>query len=472
MPEPDSRPGTRRPNVVVFLTDQQRWDTTGLAGCPLELTPNLDAMAREGAWADCAISPNPLCAPTRASLQTGQYPSSHGVWRNGIALDPDTPTLAASFAAAGYRTGYIGKWHLMAGAEAGPVPPADRGGYSSWLAANMLEFTSDAYRTIVFDDAEQPVELPGYRADALTDAAIRFVADHHDEPFLLFVSLLEPHQQNENDDCPAPLGYAERYAGRWAPPDLQALGGDSAKLLGGYFGQVKRVDECLGRLREALYSLGLTEKTVLAFTSDHGSHFRTRNAEFKRSCHDASMRVPLVLAGTSRRGRISRLVSLVDLPATLLAAAGIEIPATFEGRSLLDPDTDEPDETFSQLTEATVGRVLRTDRWTYCVEDRSLDPATTWRSPSYTETALYDLAHDPYQLANLVGNPRFEAVRAELRDRLLGWIKRCEDASPDITPAPVRRSRHRPEAHVRTRDLHPTRFGHQPAHSPDGDPSR
>lgn len=185
------------------------------------------------------------------------------------------------------------------------MPPERRGGYDHWLASDRLEFASDAHRTVVFDGEGEPVRLPGYRSDALVDAAIRFVADHHERPFLLFLSLLEPHHQNPTDDYPAPAGYRERYEGRWLPPDLAALGpsapqGGAHRHIGGYPGQIKRVDEGVGRLRDALRSLGVEDDTVFACTADHGSHFRTRDSAYKRSAHEASVRVPWVLTGPGR----------------------------------------------------------------------------------------------------------------------------------------------------------------------------
>lgn len=272
-----------QPNVIVFFTDQQRWDTTGVHGNPLGLTPNFDRMALRGTHAAYSFTCQPVCGPARACFQTGLYATRSGCWRNGIPLPPEMPTLARHFAGAGYDTAYIGKWHL---ADQDPVPPEQRGGYDYWLASNLLEFTSDAYQTTVYDDKGQAVTLPGYRVDALTDAAIRYVAERRQRPFFLFLSFLEPHHQNYRDDYPAPEGYAEQYMGRWTPPDLAALVGSAPQHLPGYFGMVKRLDEALGRLQDALLSLGLRERTIVVFTSDHACHFKTRNAEYKRSCHD------------------------------------------------------------------------------------------------------------------------------------------------------------------------------------------
>src|SRR5712692_2526960 len=323
-----------RPNVIVFFTDQQRWDTAGVHGNPLELMPNFDRMAQRGTHVFASFTCQPVCGPARSCLQTGLYATTTGCFRNGIPLPATAKTLAHYFREAGYETGYIGKWHL---ADEEPVPEAKRAGYQYWLAANVLEFTSDSYRTVVYDNDNRAVRLPGYRVDALTDAAIRYVDAHQDRPFYLFVSFLEPHHQNHLDDYPAPEGYRERYAARWIPPDLAALGGSTHQHLGGYFGMVKRLDEALGRLLDALTSLDLKEETIVLFTSDHGCHFKTRNEEYKRSCHDSSIRVPTALCGPGFEGggRLRQLDSLIDLPPTLLDAAGLPVPEAMQGRSAL-----------------------------------------------------------------------------------------------------------------------------------------
>lgn len=472
---------TQQPNVIVVFTDQQRWDSTGIGGNPLELTPTFDRMARAGTHATQAITPQPVCAPARAAIQTGQYPTTTGCYRNGIPLPENSRTLAHHFSAAGYATGYIGKWHL---ADEEPVPPEQRGGYRSWLAANVLEFTSEAYRVTMFDDDGEPVMLPGYRSDALFDAAIRFVADHADppgaeararEPFFLFCSLVEPHHQNETDSYPAPTGYEERYQGRWIPPDLAALAGEPGatvhRHLGGYYGQIRRVDEGLGRLLDALRSMGLLEDTIIAFTSDHGSHFKTRNGEYKRSCHDSSLRVPLALSGPGFSGgnRIDRPVSTIDLPPTLLDAAGIDVPEQMQGRSMLPLLTDEadgewPQEAFVQVSESEVGRAIRTSRWKYYVTAPDAHPWHDASSDHYVETALYDLEHDPYELDNLAGLASHRQVADTLRERLLQRMSEAGEERPAIephTPGQDALGQRSPDPRVRTGTWRPTRFAHQ-----------
>ena len=448
-----------RPNGIVFFTDQQRFDSTGVHGNPLELTPNFDRLAAEGTHLFNSFTCQPVCGPARSCLQTGHYATTTACWRNGIALRPDQPTLAHYFNAAGYHTGYIGKWHL---ADQNPVPAAQRGGYRYWLASNVLEFTSDAYQTRMFDGRGRPVDLPGYRVDALTDAAIRFIDENRKFPFFLFVSFVEPHFQNHLDNYPAPEGYEPRYAGRWMPPDLAELGGTSARHLGGYWGMIKRLDEALGRLCDALKSLDLLEQTILLVTSDHGCHFKTRNSEYKRSCHESSIRIPTALYGGpfTGGGRVRELVSLPDLPPTLLAAAGIPVPAHMQGQSVLPLIARRrvtwPREVFVQISEDHTGRAIRTERWKYAVvaaDQNAAQEVAGYRygqsgsgrgrlqaagADRYVEAYLYDLHADPYELVNLAGLENYRAVADDLRRRLIRRMVHAGEKAPRIDKAPVR----------------------------------
>ncbi len=434
------------PNVLVFFTDQQRWDTTGLGGNPLDLTPNFDRMARAGTHLRHFFTCQPVCAPARSCLQTGQYATTTGVWRNGIGLSPDAVTLADVFGGAGYHTGYIGKWHLARSHQRGPVAVDERGGYAEWLGANALEGTSDTYRTVVYDGEGREVFLPGYRVDALTDAAIRFIDRHRADPFFLFLSFLEPHHQNHLDDYPPPEGYRERYTGRWTPPDLAALQGSAPQHLGGYYGMVKRLDEALGRVRDALQSLELERDTIVLFTSDHGCHFKTRNAEYKRSCHESSIHVPAAFCGPGfdGGGEVRQLVSLVDIAPTLYAAAGLDAPAGVQGRSLLpllrDPDGPWPQEAFVQISESEVGRAIRTQRWKYGVRAPDGDGGRQMAASHYVETFLYDLQADPYELHNLAGLASHADLARCLSERLVRRMVEAGEPAPEIAPAEPRRS--------------------------------
>lgn len=434
--------GQQHPNIIVFFTDQQRWDTTGVHGNPLGLTPNFDRMAREGTHLARTFTCQPVCAPARSCLQTGQYATNTGVYRNEIGLRPDDLTLAHHFNGAGYDTAYIGKWHLAKDCI-GPVPEAQRGGYRRWLASNLLENTSDAYKTVLYDEDGAAVSLPGYRVDALCDAAIRYIAEPRETPYFLFLSFLEPHHQNHLDDYPPPDGYRERYTGGWVPPDLAALGGTTQQHLAGYYGMVKRLDEGLGRVLDALKSLGALDNTVVLYTSDHGCHFKTRNDEYKRTGHESALRLPHAARGPGfdGGGQVRQLVSLIDLPPTLLDAAGIEVPGHMEGHSVLPllrgGNAEWQDDIFAQVSESEVGRVIRTQRWKYGVYAPDAHGWDDSASGRYVEQYLYDLEYDPYELCNLIGLPSHHRVAEVLRGRLLRRMAAVGEAEPVVEPAAV-----------------------------------
>lgn len=426
---------TTHPNVIVFFTDQQRWDTVGAHGSRMGATPNFDRLAETGMFVRNSFTCQPVCGPARSILQTGRYPTETGCYRNSIALPRSEKTLAHRFGEAGYDTAYIGKWHL---ADNEPVPLAERGGYQYWLASNILEFTSYAYDTVMYDSENRKVRLPGYRVDALTDAAIRYLDQPHDKPFFLFVSYLEPHHQNQTDDYPAPAGYEERMRERMELPlDLQTLGGTAEKQFAGYMGQIAKIDEAYGRLQDALFSLGLTDNTVVMYTSDHGNHFKTRNAEYKRSCHEASIRVPTLFTGPGfdGHGPFDGMVSLIDLPSTLLDAAGIAPAASMRGRSVLRMTPGPDDDVFIQVSEDHVGRALRTRRWKYEIIAPDGDGWNDMNAAAYREGHLYDLENDPSELDDLVASPEHVAVRDMLRARLLERMAAAGEAIPRIEPA-------------------------------------
>jgi arylsulfatase A-like enzyme len=423
----------RPPNVLVFLTDQQRWDTIGAYGNPMGLTPNLDRMCAEGTRFENAFTPQPVCAPARSSLQTGRYPSSTGVVRNGIVLKDNEITLPALFARRGYETGYIGKWHL-GGGEGVPVVPARRGGYNQfWVASNALERSSVPYEGTLWDAAGQAVEFKDeYRVDVLTDQTVGFLRRKRTQPFFLFVSHLEPHFQNSTNTFIAPKGYADRYRNNfYIPGDLAPFPGDWKSQLPDYYGIVARIDEQFGRVMDELRTQGILDNTIVAMSTDHGCHFRTRNAEYKRSCHDASTRVPLILRGPGFQGgrTIGQMVSTVSLPATLLEAAGIASDTGMQP-SLMH----FRDEIYIQMREEALGRAIRTEQWKYCVIDPDATAEQPW-SERYTERHLYDLRNDPNEIVNLAGRTDTREIAAKLRDRLISRIVENGEPKPTITAA-------------------------------------
>ena len=345
----------------------------------------------------------------------------------------------------------------------GPGAPHRRGGYQHWLGADSLEYVSEPYCCRVYDNDEREVILPGYRVDALTNAAIAHIdrVRGGGQPFFLFLGQLEPHAQNSFGATIAPDGYAQRYESRWVPPDLRALsstrhweieqpvGGESARNLGEYWGCCKRLDESFGQLLDALKSMRLLDNTIVVFTSDHGSQFATRNWDGKCSCHDAAARVPGAIWGGPfiGGGCVRQMVSLVDLAPTLLDACGLTSPDTMQGHSflpLLGGRTDPVfDDLFIQVSQTEVGRAVRTRSWKYGVvgcdaEGKDLPGMDHASADTYREAYLYDLDNDPHELKNLVGMTTHRAVADVMRDRLLRRIRLAGEAEPTIVAAPPR----------------------------------
>jgi arylsulfatase A-like enzyme len=446
-----------KPNIVVYIADQFRWDCVSAYGLnPMQVTPNLDGVAARGVAFQNAVTNQPLCSPSRACLFTGMYATQAGVWtltESGTAIKPDALTLATVLRSQGYTANYIGKWHLAPGSHAdaktlGFVPHQYRGGFLDlWEGANVLEHTSHPYQGTIWNgDGEEMHFQDIYRVDYLTQRAVRFLRQKQEEPFLLVVSQLEPHFQNDLNAFAPPKGYRERYVNPFVPHDLRFFPGDWDEQLPNYYGDIKSIDDSVGTILKTLDEQALTDNTIFLFTSDHGCHFRTRNEEYKRSPHESSIHIPLLVQGPgfNQARMVSELVSMIDVTPTLLDAAGVKVPSSMTGRSFL-PLLNDPaarkawrQEAFIQISQSMVARALRTDRWTYCVADPSLSGDHPF-SRSYIEYQMYDLASDPHQLVNLAGRrdvprlvhylgERADADVAEhLRERLLAHMAEAGD---------------------------------------------
>lgn len=441
----------KRPNIIFYFSDQQRWDTLGCYGQSLNVTPNLDRLAKEGVLFENAFTCQPVCGPARACLQSGKYATQIGCHRNALALPQNIKTLADCFHDAGYDTAYVGKWHLASNRdsytapadeenfETRAIPEERRGGYRDyWMASDVLEATSHGYDGYVFDKNGKKQEFIGYRADAINNYAIHYLQEYKQEkPFFLFVSQIEPHHQNDHNRFEGPDGSKEKFKSFVPPQDMVKGIGDWEASYPDYLGQCHSLDENVGRLIETLKERKVWDNTILFYASDHGCHFCTRNQEYKRSCHESSIHIPLLAAGGAFKGgqKIQNLVSLIDLPATLLDCAGIEKPNDFQGRSLkrLVEGTvqDWDDCVFIQISESEVGRAIRTSRWKYGVVAEK-DPWKCSGAELYYEKYLYDLREDPWEKENLIKNEDYEEVRMALRIKLKECMAKAEEKVPEI----------------------------------------
>jgi len=455
-----------QPNVLFLFTDQQRWDSVGVYGQRLDVTPRLDRFAGEGVRFEHAFTCQPVCGPARACLQTGRFATETGCFINGIALPQGGPTVARYLHDAGYDVAYVGKWHLASNQfeyNQRAIPPERRGGFDGyWVAADLPEYLSNGYAGKLFDQHGGEVHFEGFRPDAYTDHALRFLErGRSDRPFFLFVSYVEPHPQPyhkryQGPDPPHRRGILRDYLRYDAPEedltrfddcdvpgDLLGTEGDWPESYSRYLASCERIDYNVARLLGRLEELGLADDTLVVYTSDHACHFHTRNAtDGKCSCHENSIRVPLLARGPGfTGGRVEgHMVSLIDLPPTLLEAAGVPVPEHMKGRPLQrlvrGQAGDWPDSVFVQISSAEVGRAVRTQRWKYAVTARHKHPRRDAGSDLYYESHLYDLATDPHERMNLADEPAFADVRAGLRETLVDWMEVAGEQRPQIrTPA-------------------------------------
>ncbi len=436
-----------KPNIIFYFSDQQRWDTLNST-----LMPNVWELGEDGLIFENSFTCQPVCGPARACLQTGQYATENQCYCNGIALKENTKTLANYFNENGYDTAYIGKWHLASDRYPGigvhcektAVPHKRQGGYKYWRAADILEFTSHGYDGYVFDEDGNKIDFTGYRADCINDFAIEYINNHNDEkPFFMFVSQLEPHHQNDSGHFEGPKDTIDNFRDYPLPEDLTFLNGNYKEEYPDYLAAIHSIDENVGKLVKTLKTKGIYDNTVIIYTSDHGCHFKTRNAEYKRSCHDSSIRTPLVFGGgaVNKGEPIDCLASLIDIPPTLLSLADIEIPESYSGNILpvQKKDVAKRDCVFIQISESHIGRAVRTKKWKYSA--RAVGSGMLKSSAiHYFDDFLYDLENDPHEKNNLVSNEIYGKILSEMHTLLAREMVNAGERKPFFhKPLKVRR---------------------------------
>lgn len=434
-----------RPNIIFYFSDQQRWDTVNET-----VMPNLYSFSQEGTLFTNSFTCQPVCGPARACVQTGVYATQNKSYWNGVPLSKNYKPLAEYLNEVGYETAYVGKWHLASDrfpkrgfhCEREAVPKDRRGGYKDfWRAADVLEFTSHGYDGYVFGDDNEKHEFKGYRADCINDYALEYInGKTSDNPFFLFVSQLEPHHQNDSGHFEGKKETIDNFKDYPIPDDLSFLKGNYEQEYPDYLSAINAIDGNIGRLVNLLKEKRLYDDTVIIYTSDHGCHFKTRNAEYKRSAHDSCVHTPLVIFGGAYKGKAQddRIVSLIDIPPTILDIAQIDIPEYYMGKSLIRDEEREC--AFIQISESQIGRAIRTKKYLYSV--RAIGDGYTRKAAStYYEDYLYDLEKDKKQKENLIKSPQYAEVRVQLREMLTDEMVKAGEIKPIIRPAAIVRKK-------------------------------
>lgn len=440
-----------KPNIVFIMADEWRAQALNYSHDVNAHTPTLDRLAQESVNFTDAISGLPVCSPFRASLMTGQYPLTNGVFINDVPLEPKGVTLGEAFSRAGYRTGYIGKWHLY-GSPAGHherrqsyIPRDKRFGFEYWKVG---ECSHDYNHSLYYDnDDPNPKYWPGYDAFAQTNDACHFIANEIKarQPFFLALSLGPPHFSidsavgSTNDAYQTYKDAPEQYQALYRTRELQLRANVPTRFrkvakenLKGYYAHIAALDECIKQVLETLDRSGAKEDTIVIFTSDHGDMMLSQGLTTKLYPWEESLRVPFVLRYPRKLGSKGRKLraplNAPDIMPTLLGLCGIPEPEGIQGTNyskLLfgQTSTELPTSAFINLPVSFIEtrrygfapyRGVRTDRYTYV---RSLDKP--W--------LLYDNERDPYQMHNLCGHADIKSIQAELELELRGWLARVQD---------------------------------------------
>ena len=412
----------KRPNVVLVFPDQMRASAMGCSGNSDVMTPNLDRMAVEGALLQ-TFSNTPVCGPARGCILTGQYSHQHGIIVNDLRLRPEKRTIAEAFRDHGYRTGFIGKWHLDGGRkQPGFVPPERRQGFEFW-AANVCahdHFDSQYFK----GDSKEPIPIKKFETEIWFDEALGFIDKNADAPFFLTIAVGPPHNPYK-----APEKYEQLYDPQTLTmrPNWKPVGAGQREDIAGYYAMVTAIDEQMGRLFQKLDELNISDDTIVLFTSDHGDMLGSHGRIYKRQPWEESIKVPGILRWPRhiKPQQPAGLFSTVDMAPTLLDLCGLPVPENMTGQSIkpmLLENKPGPDAAYFQIfapcewQDVPDGwRGVRTQRYKYARFEHQ-----PW--------VLYDLKTDPYEKNNLVENPQFAALQQQLDARLADCMQQQNDS--------------------------------------------
>ena len=425
-----------RPNFIFIFTDDQRYDAMGCAGNKLISTPNIDSLAARGVRFDRAFVTLSICSPSRAACLTGRYGSSNGVTTLAQPLKRGEETFAHILKAAGYQTGFVGKWHLAT------KPKACGFDSVTYFKSNGRYFG----RPAVVNGRKAVIK--GYIEDYIAEQSIAFLekAAKSDSPFVLWHCTQVPHMNHKFDwnarnetlakydqeQMPVPKTWNDDLSGR--PPYLKtARSRTRARKYGygkksgiqrhiqRYYAAITEMDASLGRVLQAVKRLGIEDNTWIFFMGDNGWFLGEHGFTSKYLAYEESIRVPFIVAGPGLKARIDgRLVLNIDIPATMLALAGVKTPANMHGRDLTPLLKNEKvpwrKSFLYEAPTSTLGgwphRAVRTERWKYI---RTFDPKAR-RRVAFEE--LYDLQTDSRETKNLAADPAQSDRLKQLRDEL------------------------------------------------------
>ncbi len=441
---------SERPNVLILMTDQQRYDTLHCAGYEHMVTPNLDRLAAGWCLYTHAHTTNPVCLPARYALLTGMPGRAHGLFRNSHEpiRDPSLPTLPGLLSTVGYRTAAIGKCHHRPVCEhhgfdelqlMEEVPTCrEYDEYAQYLADHGLGDIQNLHgvRALLYHHAQNAQMPAEHHPNAwVADRSIEWLHAHRNEPFYLFCSWIHPHPPRA-----LPLEDQHHYDGTDLPEPIPAEGrpalyGDDADAWCGladpeserrrirafYFSSITMVDHHIGRVLDTLEAIGQLENTLIVFLSDHGEMLQDHGMCGKQTRYDSSVRIPLIVRYPERfrpGAKCDDLVDLLDVLPTCLDVCGVTYPEDREalvGESLYatDPVLDR------RIIFSANG--CGPMRWVMARDQRFKYVYWYWNGLEQ----IYDLEADPDETSDLVAAGRVNPdVLDRLRERALRYEQR------------------------------------------------
>lgn len=443
-----------KPNILFIFSDQQRYNALGCTGNSTVRTPAIDRLADDGIVFDQAFSSCPICSPYRGQLLTGRYSHANGVIDNEYELFDNQETIAHVLKDQGYKTAFIGKWHL----GYPPYTTDKRYGFDDLYAHNC---DHDYFKVKYWHNEEGPFDISGYAPRFETQLTLEYIKNHidnsPDQPFCVIMSWGPPHWYPANSDRDYGLFPQEHDIydpdSIEVPPNVpRQFIPFARKEIADYYGMVSSLDECVGQIMDSLDEAGIGENTILCYSSDHGDHLSSHGygkppdaggelsdqwmhhtlQASKATPHEESIHIPFILKYPDRvepSRRTDVLFNSVDVFPTLLGLCGIKIPDEVQGMDLseriITSSGNEPDSVYLQILgpgwptrKKWVGlwRGVRTDRYIYA----------RWKDRG-GRCVLYDRQKDPFELDNLIDHPEYEQVVVDLEARLKKWMAFTED---------------------------------------------
>lgn len=419
----------KKPNVVFILTDQWRASSLGYSGDSIVKTPNLDKFAKEAVNLSNTVSVTPVCTPHRAALLTGKYPTSTGMFLNDIFLPSAELTMAEIYKTAGYKTAYIGKWHLDGHGREMNVAPDRRQGFDYWKGT---ECSHDYNKMPYYENLNPEKKIwEGYSTFAMADDANKYLENHANgtDPFLIMISLATPHFPHQTSPKEYQALYPDEKLKLYpnVPEELKKV---VFNELRGYYAHCTATDKAIGSIIAKLKELKIYDNSILVFTSDHGEMMGSHGYKpyRKQVAWNESSNVPFLISypnmDNNKGKKLEMPITTPDILPTLLALSNINIPKGIDGEDLakaLKKGNSKADRAalymnifpFDINFPDSEYRAIRTKQFSYI---KFLDGAM-----------LFNNIKDPYQLNNLVAKVNYRKIKLKLDKKLKQQLAKIGD---------------------------------------------